>query len=319
MKVRATILSLVVTGVFSAIPLSAMAQNLKEVRVDYTSYSPTSLVARKMGWMEEEFKKDNITVKWVYSPSSSNALDFLKKGSVDFGSAAGLSGVMARSNGAPLKAVYVFSKPEWVAMMVEKSSSITNVKDLKGKKIAATPGTDAYSFMLRTLHLNGMSKADVTVVPLAHVLGRKALENKEVDAWIALDPHQAASEIEAGSKALYRNPDFSSFGLLYANESFTSKNPDIVKRVIKVYEKARTWAVANPDETAKLLAEEAKISLPVAKAQLKRNDFSAPVPGPTQVKVLKAGLPVLVQEGLIPSEAAGNKAVDELITSEFMK
>lgn len=319
MKVRATILSLVVTGVFSAVPLSATAQNLKEVRVDYTSYSPTSLVARKMGWMEEEFKKDNITVKWVYSPSSSNALDFLKKGSVDFGSAAGLSGVLARSNGAALKAIYSFSKPEWAALLVAKNSTITDPSQLKGKKIAATPGTDPYFFVLRTLHLNNMGKADVTIVPLAHVLGRKALEANEVDAWAALDPHQAASEIEAGSKALYRNPDFSSFGLLYANESFTSKNPDIVKRVIKVYEKARTWAVAHPDETAKLLAEEAKISLPVAKAQLKRNDFSSPVPGPTHVKVLKAGLPVLVQEGLIPSEAAGNKAVDELITSEFMK
>lgn len=319
MKIHGKVLGLVVTGVFSIMPFSASAENPKEIRVDYTSYSPTSLVVRKMGWMEEEFKKDNIPVKWVYSPSSSNALDFLKKGSLDFGSAAGLSGVMARSNGAPLKAVYVFSKPEWVAMMVGKNSTITSVKELKGKKIAATPGTDAYSFMLRTLHLNGMSKADVNVVPLAHVLGRKALENNEVDAWIALDPHQAASEIESGSKALYRNPDFSSFGLLYANESFISNHPDIVKRVIKAYEKARTWAIANPEETAKLLAEEAKISLPVAKAQLKRNDFSTPTPGPAHVKVLKAGIPVLVQEKLVPSEAAGNKAIDELITSDFMK
>ncbi|MBX9936426.1 MAG: aliphatic sulfonate ABC transporter substrate-binding protein [Burkholderiaceae bacterium] len=319
MKIHGKVLGLVVTGVFSIMPFSASAENPKEIRVDYTSYSPTSLVVRKMGWMEEEFKKDNIPVKWVYSPSSSNALDFLKKGSLDFGSAAGLSGVMARSNGAPLKAVYVFSKPEWVAMMVGKNSTITNVKELKGKKIAATPGTDAYSFMLRTLHLNGMSKADVNVVPLAHVLGRKALENNEVDAWIALDPHQAASELEAGSKALYRNPDFSSFGLLYANESFISSHPDIVKRVVKAYEKARTWAIANPEETAKLLAEEAKISLPVAKAQLKRNDFSNPTPGPAHVKVLKAGISVLVQEKLVPSEDAGNKAIDELITSDFMK
>lgn len=319
MKVYGKVLGLVVTGVFSVIPFSASAENPKEIRVDYASYSPTSLVVRKMGWMEEEFKKDNIPVKWVFSPSSSNAIDFLKKGSIDFGSAAGLSAVMARSNGVPLKAVYVFSKPDWVALTIEKDSTITSVKDLKGKKIAATPGTDAYNFFLRTLDMNGMSKADVTIVNLAHSLGRKALENKEVDAWMALDPHQAASTIEAGTKVLYRNPDFSSFGFLNANESFVSKYPDTVKRVIRVYEKARTWVIANPEETAKLMSEEAKISLPVAKAQLKRNDFSNPTPGATHIKSLKAGLPVLVQEKLVSSEAVGNKAIDELITSEFMK
>jgi len=298
---------------------NAAADNLKEVRVDYATYSPTSLVIRKMGWMEDEFKKDNIAVKWVFSQSSANALDFLKKGSVDFGSTAGLAAVLARANGAPIKGVYIFSKPEWAALLVNKDSPITSVKDLKGKKIAAFPGTDPYLFVLRALDVAGMHKADVEMVPLNHVLGRKALESKEVDAWGGLDPHLSASVLEAGSKIIYRNPDFCTYGFLNVNDAFASTHPEIVRRVIKVYEKGRLWVLANQEETAKLMSEEAKISVDVAKQQLKRIVFSNPVPGAEHVKALKAGAPTLVAEKLVLSDLAAQKAIDELVDGSFIK
>lgn len=310
-----------VTTMVAAMALSgaAWAENLKELKLDYASYSPTSLAVRKMGWMEDEFKKDNIPVKWVFSQGSANALDFLKKGSIDFGSTAGLSAVLARANGSPVKGVYIFSKPEWAALVVAKDSPLTSVKDLKGKKIAATPGTDPYLFVLRALALNGMRKSDVEMVPTAHLLGRKALEAKEVDAWGALDPHKSASVLEAGSKVLYRNPDFNTYGFLNTTDAFAAAHPDVVKRVLHVYEKGRNWVKANPDEAAKLMSEEAKISLPVAKAQLKLNDFSNPVPGAEHIKALKAAAPILFDEKLVATEAAALKAVDEVVDGSFAK
>jgi sulfonate transport system substrate-binding protein len=299
--------------------MATAAETIKELRVDYATYSPTSLIVRKMGWMEEEFKADNIPVKWVFSQGSANALDFLKKGSVDFSSSAGLAAVLARASGSPVRGVYIYSKPEWAALTVGKDSPIQSVKDLKGKKIAATPGTDPYIFVMRALQLHGLSKDDVEMMPMAHLLGRKALENKEVDAWGALDPHMAASMLEAGTKVIYRNPDFCSFGFLNTTDAFATANPQVVKRVIKVYEKARAWAASNPDELVKLMVEEAKISADVAKAQLKRNDFSNPVPGAEQIKALKAGVPTLVAAGLLPTEVAANKAIDELVDGSFAK
>lgn len=305
-----------VPAILSAAPASA---EIKELRVDYATYSPTSLVIRKMGWMEEEFKKDNIPVKWVFSQSSANALDFLKKGSVDFGSTAGLAAVLARANGATIKGVYIYSKPEWAALAVRKDSPINTVKELKGKKIAANPGTDPYLFVLRSLDAAGMSKADVEMVPLNHVLGRKALEAKEVDAWGGLDPHLSASVLEAGTRIIYANPDFCTYGFLNVNDAFAAANPAIVKRVVKVYEKARQWVLANNEATAKLMSEEGKVSLDVAKMQIKRNDFSNPVPGTEHIKALKAGVPTLVSEKLVTSEAVALKAIDDLVDSSFAK
>jgi sulfonate transport system substrate-binding protein len=311
------IIATVVAGL--AFSGAALAEEVKEVRLDYATYSPTSLAVKKMGFMEEEFKKDNIAVKWVFSQGSANALDFLKKGSLDFGSAAGLAAVLARANGTPVKGVYVFSKPEWAALVVGKDSTITSVKQLKGKKIAATPGTDPYLFTLRTLELNGMHKSDVEMVSMPHVLGRKALENKEVDAWAALDPHKSASVLEAGSKVLYRNPDFCTYGFLNTTDDFAKAHPDIVKRVLHAYEKGRAWVKAHPDEAAQLMSEEAKISLAVAKNQLKLNDFSNPVPGAEQIKALKAAASLLADEKLVSSEAVANEAVDKVVDGSFAK
>ena len=319
MKLLAKVFGLLIAAACALYPAAVFAESPKELRVDYATYAPTSLVIRKMGWMEDEFKKDNIAVKWVFSQSSANALDFLKKGSVDFGSTAGLAAVLARANGATIKGVYIFSKPEWAALLVNKDSTITSVKELKGKKIAANPGTDPYLFVLRSLELNGMRKSDVEIVPLAHVLGRKALEAKGVDAWGGLDPHLSASVLEAGSKIIYRNPDFCTYGFLNVSEAFAGAHSDVVKRVLKVYEKARQWVIANQEATAKLMSEEGKISIEVARLQMKRNDFSNSVPGIEQVKALKAGVPTLVAENLVPSEQAGLKAIDDLIDSSYAK
>jgi sulfonate transport system substrate-binding protein len=70
-------------------------------------------------------------------------------------------------------------------------------------------------------------------------------------------------------------------------------------RAAKVYEKARLWIAAHPDETAQIIANESKVSLAVAKLQLSRNDFSQPQPGPKQIAAPKAAAPILTQEQLV--------------------
>jgi len=175
----------------------------------------------------------------VLSQGSNRALEYLNSDSVDFGSTAGLAALLARANGNPAKAVYIYSRPEWTALAVPKDSPIKSVKELKGKKIAATKGTDPYLFLLRALHENGLSKSDVEILHLQHPDGRAALEQKRVDAWVGLDPHLAASELEAGSRLIYRNVNFNTYGFLNTSDNFAAKHPDDVKRVIRAYEKAR--------------------------------------------------------------------------------
>lgn len=295
------------------------ADQPREIRLDFAYYSPSSLVLKKFGWLEQEFKADNIPVKWVHSHGSNRSLEYLNSGSVDFGSTAGLAAVLSKANGNPIKGVYIFSRPEWTALVVLKDSPINSIKDLKGKKVAATKGTDPYLFLLRSLHTAGLTKRDIQHVSLQHADGRAALEQGKVDAWAGLDPLMAASEVDAGSKLIYRNVAFNTYGFLNTTESFAGKYPEHVKRVITAYEKARKWIIANPDETAKIISEEARLSLPVAKLQLKRTDLRNPVPGVEHVKALKAAASILIEEDLVRKGTDVNKVIDSLVEPSYAK
>src|SRR5699024_11016837 len=103
----------------------------EKVRLDYAYYSPTSLVLKEFGWLEEAFETEGIEVEWVLSQGSNNSLEFLNSNSVDFGSSAGAAALISKANGAPIQNVYIFSKSEWTALVTNSGSNITSVQDLK--------------------------------------------------------------------------------------------------------------------------------------------------------------------------------------------
>lgn len=290
-----------------------------ELRIDYAYYSPTSLVLRHFGWLEQAVKPQGTQVKWVLSAGSNRALEYLGGNSVDFGSTAGLAALLSRANGNPIKAVYVYSRPEWTALAVARNSPIRRVAELKGRKIAATKGTDPYLFLLRALHETGLDKNDVDIVHLQHPDGRVALERGDVDAWAGLDPHLAASQIEAGSRLIYRNVAFNSYGFLNVSEKFAAAHPDQIPVVIHAYEKARLWAIAHPDELARLIAAEARLSAPVARLQLQRNDFSHPLIGAEHRAALLAAAPDLLDEGLVRPGTDLRAVLDGLIDPSYAR
>lgn len=286
-----------------------------EVNLDYAYYSPVSLVLKHFGWLEQALP--NSKVGWVLSQGSNRSLEYLNSGGVDFASSASLSAVLSRANDSPIKSVYVYSRAEWTALVVRKDSPFKTVTDLKGKKIAATKGTDPYLFTLRSLQQAGLKKDDVELVHLQHPDGRTALEKGNVDAWAGLDPHMAASEIQAGSRLLYRNKDFNSYGVVSVTEKFAKAHPQTITKVLDAYEKARDWAVKHPDEFAKLLADESGLPLEVAKLQLSRTDLSTPFLSSKDVVASKAAAPILVSEELVRKGVNVDQVIDQLIDTSF--
>ena len=292
---------------------------LTEIRLDYATYSPPSLVLKRQGLVEQAFP--GVTVKWVYSAGSSNALNFLQGNAVDFGSSAGSAALLSRANGNPIKTVYIYEQPEWTALVVAKDSTAKSVADLRAKKIAAQKGTDPYFFLLQALHQAGMTQSDIQLVNLPHADGRVALERGQVDAWAGLDPHMAASELQAGSKLIYRNKDFNTYGFLNAREAFLAKYPATTRRIIQLYEQSKAWIVKHPDDAAQILADAAQLPLDVAKRELvERMSFdTSGIPGEAHAKVLRGVIPTIESEQLANPGADTAKAVVDLIDGSYAK
>jgi sulfonate transport system substrate-binding protein len=87
--------------------------------------------------------------------------------------------------------------------------------------------------------------------------------------------------------------------------------------VIAAYERARNWIIAHPDETVALLSEESKLSAPVARLQLKRNDFSHPQIGREHIEALRAASPILLEEDLVKSGTDLPRTINALIDPSY--
>jgi sulfonate transport system substrate-binding protein len=268
----------------------ARAAKIEEINIDWATYNPVSLVLKDQKLLEKEFAKDGIAIRWVFSAGSNKALEFLNAGSLDFGSSAGAAALISKVNGNPIKTVYVYSRPEWTALVTQKDSAIKTVSDLKGQRIAVTRGTDPHIFLVRALASAGMSERDVKLVLLQHADGRTAMERGDVAAWAGLDPMMAAAEIESGARLFYRKPEANTWGVLNVREEFATANPDLVRRVLTVYETARKWSLAHPAELNAALVAAAKLPQPVIARQLERTDISSGQIGEKQAStIIEAG------------------------------
>ncbi len=314
---RRNLLGLALLAGLAPLATDARAQAPKEIRVDFATYNPVSLVLKERGILERALARDGVSVRWVQSLGSNKALEFLNAGSLDFGSTAGAAALIGRVNGTPIRAVYVYSRPEWTALVTRKDSPVTSVADLKGRRIAVTRGTDPHIFLVRSLREAGLTERDVRLVLLQHPDGRTALERGDVDAWAGLDPLMAAAEIEGGARLVHRDADANSWGILNVREAFARDNPALVRRVIEAYEEARAWSLAHPAELKALLAAFTKLPDAVVARQLERTDLAHSSIGPAQAEtILQAGL-ALREAGVLPPGTDVHAALDALVDRGF--
>src|ERR1700753_2131694 len=288
---RRAIAGLIAAGMW--LPGSAFAADaLKEIHIDWATYNPVSLVLKQKGLLEKEFAKNGISIVWVQSAGSNKALEFLNAGSIDFGSTAGSAALVAKINGNPIKSIYVYSRPEWTALVTTKDSKISKIEDLKGKRVAVTRGTDTHIFLVRALLSAHLTEKDIQPVLLQHPDGKTALIRGDVDAWAGLDPMMAQAEIEDGARLFYRNKAANTWGILNSREDFLKDYPDLTKRVLGIYEEARKYSLANYDEEKKAFQAATKLSDAVADRQLKeRTTITFNKIGPEQRdSILQAGL-----------------------------
>jgi len=277
------------------------------------------MVLKEQGLLEKEFAKDGIGILWVQTLGSNKALEFLNAGSIDFGSTAGSAALLGRINGNPIKSIYVYSKPEWTALVTRKDSPINKIADLNGKRVAVTRGTDPHIFLVRALLSVGMTEKDISEVLLQHPDGKIALVRGDVDAWAGIDPMMAQAQVEDGARLFYRNKEANTYGILNSREEFLNQYPELTKRVLAVYDQARKYCLEHYDDEKRVFMDVTKLPAAVVDIQLKeRTDLTNNRIGPAQRDtILQAGI-ALQKAGVIPANVDVKKTLDDLIDDRFV-
>ena len=306
------------TAIAATAPFRAHAAP-SEIRIDWATYNPVSLVLKDQQLLEKAFEPEKIGIRWVFSAGSNKALEFLNAGSLDFGSTAGAAALVSKINGNPINSIYVYSRPEWTALVTKGDSGIKTVADLKGQRVAVTRGTDPHIFLVRALAGAGLSEKDVKLVLVQHADGRTAMERGDVVGWAGLDPMMAAAEVEGGARLFYRKPEANTWGVLNVRTAFAKENPELVRKVLRIYDEARKWALAHPAELKAMMMAATKLSDPVITRQLERTDMSSGMIGPVQAATIAEAGKALQAAGVLEAGIDIDKVTAELIDPSYAK
>ncbi|MET0334750.1 MAG: sulfonate ABC transporter substrate-binding protein [Rhizobacter sp.] len=246
---------LAVLGTTVAFSVQAQTAAPKELRIGYQKYG-TLTILKARGDLDKRLAAQGINVKWTEFPAGPVLLEGLNVGSIDFGTVGEAPPIFAQAAGADL--VYVANQPPapgGEAVIVPKGSTIKNVAELKGKKVALNKGSNVHFLLVKALEKAGLKYSDVQVVFLPPADARAAFERGSVDAWVIWDPFLAAAEKQLGARQLADGKGIVANHQFYlASRPYAEKHPQVVQAVIEELAKLDRWAATNARAVAELLA-----------------------------------------------------------------
>lgn len=222
---------------------------------DQASYF-TSKVALKKGFLAEEFGDEyEFTLSsFTNGPAATEAF---VAGEIDIALYGDVPAVQAFANGTDIRIISsLWTSENAYAVLAGPNSGIDTIEDLKGKNLGFTAGTNGHIFILKVLEKAGLKESDVTLVNVSGADSVPALISGDVDTIIISQPKFDLNIEQTGGKIITTNAETNLAAVfVLADNGFASKNPEIVQRILKVYDKTNAWIAENPEEATKIVAE----------------------------------------------------------------
>ncbi|BCB84527.1 ABC transporter substrate-binding protein [Phytohabitans suffuscus] len=196
-------------------------------------------------------------------------------GDLPFGGVAPAAAVQAYLAGAPIKIVGGLQQGVAEVAVATKNPAITNIEDLRGKKVGySNPGSATQGILGLTFEAAGMVPGkDVEMVATGGLTeAATALNAGAVDAAVSLLPAHAS---HPDFKVVWWSDQyvkaFQQTVVITSPEMIKTK-PDIVRGFLAALDQAVQFIRSSPEETAKLWAAEGKMPEAVALETLKRTN-----------------------------------------------
>jgi NitT/TauT family transport system substrate-binding protein len=192
----------------------------------------------------------------------------LVAGSVEFGSGGTVSIATAHEKGIPIvvaaPAGFYTDKTPSEELVVAKTSTIAQPKDLNGKTIAVSGlKTIAEASLHAWADKNGVDFSSLHLIEMPSSAMDDALAAGRIDAADLSEPVLSAA-LAAHSRAIASifsaiAPEWME-GAFFCTADYAKAHPDIVRKFNQVIAQTAVWANAHHDETAQILAKYTKIA-----------------------------------------------------------
>jgi NitT/TauT family transport system substrate-binding protein len=250
---------------FSVLPASA------QTKIRYLLTSPTPNVAEAAHSSVPEklglWKDGGLDVEVKPFGGSTGATQVVISGSAEFTMATPEALLVARQEGAKIKAVYNHTREPIYTIAVVKDSPITKLEDLKGKTIGVVSLSSGATAVAKAM-LRGVGydpEKDVKWLPVG--LGPQsanALQSKQVDAIAMWDWAYALLENSGYQFRHFVTPGTSKLLalMIITNEDFLKSNPGAEIKFAQGIAKGVLFALTNPEAAVRIHWEKYPASKP---------------------------------------------------------
>jgi NitT/TauT family transport system substrate-binding protein len=207
-------------------------------------------------WIAKEkgiFEKNGLKVELVDFIEDKEVNAAFASGQMDAANLATHTAIKLFASGLDLK-IALLEDASYQADAILAPSSVNSIADLKGKQVAYEEGTTSDLLLNYALMQNGMSVQDIVPVFMPASDAGSTLIAGQVDVAVTYEPYISAALAEnADLKLLYtaaERPGLISDVLAVRG----NLSPEVVARLLKVWDEALAFYKSNPDEAKAIIA-----------------------------------------------------------------
>ena len=196
-------------------------------------------------------------ITWSTFTSGPPQIEALNAGQIDFAITGNTPPIVGGLT--DIKVVSAYSnETKGDAILIPEDSDITSVADLKGKSVAVARGSSAHGHLVLQLEKAGVDVEDLDINFLQPSDSKSAFESGQVDAWALWDPYTAIAEVGGAVPLITAECVSNGYGFGVASDQALADDTraeaigDLLNRIDRGYQ----WTKDNPEEWAKIFAEE---------------------------------------------------------------
>ncbi|WP_329401228.1 ABC transporter substrate-binding protein [Streptomyces melanogenes] len=306
------------------------------VTVGYQSKTINTVTAgtllRSLGAFERELaargKKDGFTykVKWEDYATGAPITAQMTAGKIDIGSMGDfpllLNAARGKQLGRPTRLVSVTGynlRGGLNTVITTPDSKLTDLGELRGKKVSTSVGSAADGTLVRALQRAGLDAAkDIHKVNQQPAVGASALGAGSVDALSQFVAWPGLLAFQGKAKALYDGAELNlaTFHGVTAREDFAEKNPAVLDAFLRAQITATAYLRDHPVQAAEKVASATGLPAEVVYLYNGAHGIATfdPTLKPGLVDALKQDVPVLKAAKLV-----GDVDVDAFVDDQYIK
>lgn len=237
------------------------------------------------------FKEEGLDVDVKFLEAGRYCMDAVVSGSAEFGNVVEVNvAYLGFTGNENISIVGTIVTSTSSAIVARKSSGIKKPEDLKGKKLALSPGTTSDIFAHRFLTKYNLKTNDVDIRKIQPLAMQGAIVAKEVDAASTWQPFvYNICKVIGDDAIIFKEPEiYVGYENIAVRTDWAKKNPEVVKSFLRAIEKAENFVRNNPDEAQKIISNIINLDLEIVKATWDEYDIALVLDDKKLVSDIKA-------------------------------